>query len=265
MPTTAVDIEDRSLGEDIYSKADTPAKRLRKQLATDMETLNDRIDRAEEVQAATALQTGIVTVSGKDVDYTIDWGIPASHKIVLAGGDLWSAPTTADPMSTFRLLFDAVKNDSGKIPKDFFLGSDALNYLLRIDEFKELLDIKNISVGQIAPGKLTEKFLQYIGTLKYPNINLWEYSDIYEDPNSGIITPYVETNKVFCVGQGANLMSHYGAIKDLDALEKLNTWKVKRFAKSYKTNRPDARWVNVKASPLMAIHDELAVAVATVA
>lgn len=261
MVTTAQLYLNRQAGNTIYTGGETPTSRAQQQLGKDLRSLNQRIDRLEEVQAAEAIQTGKVTCIGEGINQIVDYQMSATHLPVLTGTDKWSDHTNSDPnadLSNWSLL---IQQDSGLVPNRAIMGIDAAQDYLRNDKVLKDLDTRRLQAGQIDVTALAENGVQFLGDVRRPGltVELYTYVEWYYDVVAKVEKPLINPDKVIFYNTGARAERHYGAIEDLDALSV-----TARFAKSWTTKDPSARWVMVQSAPLTAPHQIDAFLTATV-
>ncbi len=266
MITTAQDAFKREPGQNVYEVNDTAASRAQRILGKDLRELGERLDRLEELQCATALQTGVITVEGEGISDSIDFGLSASgaksgnsHLPTLAGTAKWSDRTNSVPLINLRDWVDTIEIDSGLGVADCIMGKAAAQDFVRNAEVKDLLDNRRIKMGEINPRKLKELGVTYWGYLEEPGIDIWEYSAYYYDKATRTTKTYVDTNKVILWGAGMYAKRHYGLIEDVEA-----NMVVDRFAKSWIEKDPSGRIVLLQSAPLMAPHQVDAILCATV-
>ena len=224
--------------------------------------LGERVDRLEELQAAQALQTGKILVKGEDVDDIIDFGFAPEQLPVLTNTAKWSDTTNSTPLDDLQKWHEETRKRSGLVPSMVLADSAAIRFLLKNKNVignTGLLSSFRVTLGQIDPQKMNAQGVKYWGYLQDPGIDLWSYDAYYEDPVSGLTVPYINPGTVLMIGEGARLTRHYGAIEDLGA-----TAQVSRFAKSWVTDDPSARWVMVQSAPLCVPHQIDAITCATV-
>ena len=261
MVTTAEEYLTRNAGDVIYT-ADTPEARAAKELGKNLRELGERVDRLEELQAAQALQTGKILVKGEDVDDIIDFGFAPEQLPVLTNTAKWSDTTNSTPLDDLQKWHEETRKRSGLVPSMVLADSAAIRFLLKNKNVignTGLLSSFRVTLGQIDPQKMNAQGVKYWGYLQDPGIDLWSYDAYYEDPVSGLTVPYINPGTVLMIGEGARLTRHYGAIEDLGA-----TAQVSRFAKSWVTDDPSARWVMVQSAPLCDPHQIDAITCATV-
>ncbi|MDX1602017.1 MAG: major capsid protein [Salinimicrobium sediminis] len=246
MTTTAQDFLKKQAGQTVYTPSQSAMARAEQQLGQDLAELDQMITRMEEKQAADLLSTGILAITGEGVDLTIDFLMPASHKITLAGGDLWSAGTS-NPLQDLREWRRLVRKDSGLVPTDVIMGESALDAFLANTAVTDQLDNRRIDLGNIDPQTLPEGAILY-GRIKDVNVTLWSYDEWYLD-ESGTEQPMIDPKEVLMVTRNARTSTNYGAIEDVEA-----NASVARFAKSWTTKDPSARWLLVQSAPMLALH-----------
>jgi len=249
MATNAQDFLTRNIGETIYGANDGPQQRAEKQLGADLAELDDMITRREETQASELLHTGIVTVTGEGYSETIDFGMPATHKITLTGNDLWTDTTNSDPLVDLRTWKRLIAQDSGLVPTDVIMGSDALDAFLNHPKVQNQLDTRRIDLGQITPAMLADGVTFY-GRIRDIGCDLWTYEEYYIDPATAPTEkPMIEVDKVLMLSRRARTSVNYGAIQDLRA-----NAAVPRFPKSWEEEDPSVRYLLVQSAPLLALH-----------
>lgn len=144
-------------------------------LARTISKFNYRIDRRREWMLAKMLFDGGFSYSQeKGIKFTVDYGIPASHKITLAGQDVWGTGTTRNPIED---IFDAkqlLKGDAGIEPTNVITTTEVLKLLMFDDNIRDLL--KKSTFGE---GDLFRDPKRVIGDLLGVGA-LETYDDIYE-------------------------------------------------------------------------------------
>lgn len=255
--TTAQDFLTRNLGDTIYGAGDGPQARAEKQLGKDLAELDDMITRLEELQASQLLHTGKVIVNGEGYSDEIDFALPPSHQVVLAGADLWSDGANSDSIGDLKTWKRIISKDSGLIPSDIIMGIDAMDAFVNHPKIKDVLDTRRIDLGQITP-ELLAGGVTYYGRLRELGIDMYAYEEYYLD-NAGNEQPLIDPKKVLMATMRARTSTNYGAIQDLKA-----NFAVPRFPKSWETEDPSVRWVMLQSVPLLALHQVDAFLVAQV-
>ena len=258
--TEAADlIKDRTAGDTIYDP-DAPGRdevRLAKQLSDG----ENQIARREEWMAAQGLVTGKVDVKGEGINYQIDFGMQASHKVTLSGNSLWSDVTNSYPIEDVSKWCDLVSED-GQVNADILiLGIDASAAFLKNKGVREQLDTRRITLGEIKPVMLA-KGVTYLGELYTDGgtVAVYRYAGSYVDDN-GSRQHYIPKGAAIVTSTQADFRRNFGAIADLDA----GLLSMMAFPKSWLTNDPSARHVLIQSAPLPAPHQIDAIVSATVA
>ena len=247
--THAQDFLNRELGQTIYSSSDGPMQRAEKQLGEDLAELDDMIVRREETQASELLHTGIVTVNGDGYSETIDFGMPATHKITLTGTDLWTDQTNSEPLTDMRVWKRLISKDSGLVPTDIIMGSSVIDAFLEHPKVRAQLDTRRIDLGQITPEMLPDG-VTYYGRIRDIGCELWTYEEYYIDPATAPTEkPMIEADKVLMMSRRAYTKRNYGAIQDLRANAAM-----KRFPKSWEEEDPSVRMLLLQSAPLLSLN-----------
>lgn len=258
MVTTAADLLHRQPGQILYSGGQTIESRAAAQLGKDLAELMDMIDRREEWMAAQALNAGTVamTIKGEtgDKTVTVDFQMAATHKITLAGTDVWSDQTNSNPVEDLQTWARLVRQDSGMNPTDVVLGSDASAAFIDHPKVQKLMDMRRVDVGEINPRQLPNG-VSYVGRLKAPSltVDVWTYDEWFVDDTTGTEGPAVPAKKVFMGSANAANHQLHAVIQDVEAIEGGQA-AVKRFPKSWIIKDPGARLLMVQSAPLMALN-----------
>lgn len=247
MVTTAADILKRQPGENIYGSK-SPTEKARIQLAKDLQYLNDRVTRAEEVQASQALFLGEVTVTNGD---KIAFGMDTTHKVTLTSTDLWTDTTNSKPLDKLRTWKQMLVKDSGLAPDFLLMGASAYTAFMNHPKTKDgsgaVSSIK-VTLGQINPQDLPNG-ATYVGYLTELGLDIYTYDDIYLGTNDAE-TAFVPTDKILMGSTRARMDRLYGAILDLKS-----DFEGERFAKSWEEEDPSARFIMMQSAPLLCPHD----------
>lgn len=158
--------------------------------------VDDKIMRAVELQASQILQTGTLTLIDKDGDtvYELDFAPKSTHFPTV--GAPWTG-VTADGLADLDALAEVIRADGKIDPNRLTFGESALRNFLRLDGVKEALDNRRIELGEVAPEMANSGATFYghiwIGVYRF---QMWVYPQSYEDPQTGAVTKYIDTNKV---------------------------------------------------------------------
>lgn len=250
-PFTPRDLMQRLPGETIYGSGLHPANRLSYKVGKGLAELRKTIVRREEWMAAQGLLTGKVVVIGEGVNDEVDFGMAASHKIVLAGEDKWDADTS-NPISDLVDWKQLIARDSGWTPTVAVCGSDVEKAILSNKKLLEVLDVRRVELGQIAPKDLPNG-VTYIGRVK--DIDFYGYAEWYADDETGDMTPVIPADKMILGHPGTRAIRHYGLIQDLDAMKRPIAAMVDYFPKTWSKNDPSVDWLMLQSAPLPVPHE----------
>lgn len=257
--TTAADLLKRTPGQTLYAGGQTIEQRAAIKLGADLADLMDMIDRREEWMAAQALDTGVITmiIKGESADKTVavDFLMSATHKVTLAGTDLWNDPES-DPIGDLQDWASKIRQDSGINPTKVVMGSAAASAFINnpnITGPKGILDNRRVEMGQINPQMLPNG-VAYIGHISAPmlDVDLYTYEEWYLDETTGLEVAMVPTNKVWMGSPQTANRTLYAVIQDMEAIEE-GSAAVKRFPKSWVPKNPSARHLMVQSAPLVAL------------
>lgn len=253
MKTTAVDFLRRLPGQNSYAEQPSSILLAAQQMGRDLATLEDMMIRREEYMAAQLLDTGIVTVTGDGVNATIDFKMPAAHKIAVGDIVAWDN-SSADPLENLREWCLLINTACGLVPDVCIMSPDVQKCFLDNEKLQKLMNMLKVNSGEIKPSLLPEKKASYLGYLSYPGMNLdvYSYTGSYVDDN-GVTQFYLPSKTVWLGCRTAHCIRQYGAVYDISA-DGQQTGGVKRLPKSWETNDPSCRWVQLKSSPLPCLH-----------
>lgn len=108
-----------------------------------------------ELARAEVLDTGKVTLNENGVMATVDYGRSSSHNVVLSGAALWSAPSTATPITNLRAWHSTYRIDNGTPAGAVLMGETAINNLLVNAEVRSMVaNVVNVSPSIITRPQL---------------------------------------------------------------------------------------------------------------
>lgn len=257
MRTGAEDLLNRLAGTHIYDPTSSPAVRAAQQLGEDLAELQNRIIRKIEWNAASVLDTGVISIVGEGVNYSIDFGMSAAGHIVNAD-TMWDQ-VGADPLADLAEWIKTIEEDSGLSPDYCIFGSSALTQFLEDEKVQKLMDMLKVNVGQIDPRKLGDG-VTFVGTLKHPGvfIDIYHYSEIYEDDN-GDKQDLVPAKHVWLCNSKAYTTLFFGPIYNLRIGQEMgiqggNVSGFDFIPSSWINDNPSARNLMLESSPLCAMH-----------
>jgi hypothetical protein len=212
---TTLDLYDRVLGAQGNAQAPLFAALLNR-VADRLGLLQDKIERAIELQCAQVIETGIVGLKNGD---QIDFRRKAGSVVDDGAGQYFA--DNIDPFAKFEAgcKFLREVGKSGDPIFNAILGSTALanllantKFLARQNQFNMALDavqgpVRNAQTGSTFHGIITA------GSYK---VQLWAYPQVYEDPNNAnAITPYINPKKVTLLPLNPRFKLAYAAVPQL--------------------------------------------------
>lgn len=241
--TTAADIQKRSMGENIYSNK-TADERAAEKLVKDLRDLDEMITRREEVMCAQAIFDGEIEVKGDGVDHVITFG--HKNRETLSGTDLWNTATSKklDDLKRWRRIVQ----QTGFVNTDHVIMSeDVADEILKDEHLLKLLNIRNLSVGQINISELPSgaTYLGYLAEVGH----LYSYSAYYFDEESESTKPMIPKGTLALLSSETDFSMGYAAItliKDSD----FETYVSERVPDSWNEKRPDRKLLQISSKPL---------------
>jgi hypothetical protein len=238
-------------------------------LGWELQDLSDRISRREEWMLSQLLDTGSISISGDGINETVDYEMPAGHKITLTGNDLFSS-ANSDPIALFTAWQRLVQKDGKMGPADFaIMGRDVRDAFLAHPKISpnatSVLNTLRVDLGVINPNSLPNG-AEFLGTLKgLGGLNLYAYNEYYEDDN-GNIQDMMPADKIYIGFSRARNIFAYGAIQDVQSptsagnasrlpkgipsLPRNNTYAMSRYPKTWFTEEPSAQILMMQSAPL---------------
>lgn len=243
----------RQIGERIggqYSAAEREMLNLQFELTDQIDMINRRL----EWMAASALQTGTVTVTGEGYEtQVVDFGRSSDLTIALSGADKWpetveAGKTNTKPSADIEDWAQRMLKESGAVATDIVFTTKSWK-AFRLDT-----SVKDSAItfpalspfgNQINPGAQIKTGAVYKG--RWGNYDLWVYNDWFIDPLDGKEKPMIADGSV--IMSGADLMGTraFGAIID----PAFNYGTMAYAPKSWLQHDPAQRFIMVQSAPLV--------------
>lgn len=243
----------RQIGERIggqYSAAEREMLNLQFELTDQIDMINRRL----EWMAASALQTGTVTVAGEGYEtQVVDFGRSSDLTIALSGADKWpetveAGKTNTKPSADIEDWAQRMLKESGAVATDIVFTTKSWK-AFRLDT-----SVKDSAItfpalspfgNQINPGAQIKTGAVYKG--RWGNYDLWVYNDWFIDPLDGKEKPMIADGSV--IMSGADLMGTraFGAIID----PAFNYGPMAYAPKSWLQHDPAQRFIMVQSAPLV--------------
>lgn len=206
---TELDLYDRMMGTGELSIAEFT--QFMESMSDKLQLLIAKIERAYELQCASVLETGILTLNSGE---TIDFGRKAGSLVANAVGNTW-ATGTVDPYANLEAGANFLRTDGksqGAVVNVIF-GATAWQHFCNNTIVKERADIRNFSldnvrtpqknsVGGVLHGECT------IGSYR---AQLWTYPEYYEN-SGGTMTPYLNPKKVIMLPEAPRFTMAFAAV-----------------------------------------------------
>lgn len=235
----------RHAGDTIFADGSTQSEAAAREVALQLQALNDEVANAEEYLASLAIQ-GVITYSTPDeASYTINMNKPAGNTIVL--GTFWDqggATPLTNVMQARRTMHDEVNLN----PMVAVLGSEAADTFLESPEIRDLLDPRRLDSGPIT---ITQDIQDNGGMFmgRFMGIDWWAYTREVEVGGSSVPLIRPKYAEFLNVSSAAQHVMFYGGIADLDANEG-GTIATRRFSKSWRLPDPSSQQILVSSRPL---------------
>jgi hypothetical protein len=218
------------------------------ELAEDLMELQNKIERAVELQCAQIMQTGIITLnSNTDIDFKRK---AASIVAYNAANDF--SVNTVDPSAVIRTGCEFIRQ-KGKSQGGTFnsiLGGEALNALINNDIIKERGDVRDYDLMNIREPQRNAVGATLHGQLSCGayKVNLWTYPEYYDNA-SGTSTPYIDPKKVIVMPESPKFTLAYAAVPQLienGTIPQRGAYLVQEFMDRKKT----AHEIHIKSAPV---------------
>lgn len=224
---------------------------LAARIAKDLMYLQDMVVRREEYQAVQALFTGQSVITGDGFNDTIDFKMPANHKITKTSPNLWTE-AAADILADLRSYRRQIQQDSGLSPNTVVVGQTVANAILTSaggqGTNKSLygqLDTRRLELGQLGFNPV-DFGVNYLGTV-LGDLDIYEYNAWYDDGTTEQVL--VPSDKLLMGSTMARATRMYGAIEDEefgDGLVEARWW-----PKTWTVPDPSRRFLMLQSAPLM--------------
>ena len=186
---------------------------LIQQTAEDMQDNIDRIERAEELQRAQALLTGIITLNNGD---NIDFQRKAASLVAYANDHAWDN-SAVNPgkilVQGCEFLVTEGNADPGMV-FDVIMGSDAMNNLRDHPLFQKDNDVKNYHFGDLTTGIVSRNGMTPQGSWSRGNyrFNFWGYEGYYDSATTSNLK-YMDSKSIIVLPQNLDFKMFYGGTK----------------------------------------------------
>lgn len=177
------DVMQRVAGEAIGGGI-SPAERQNRLKARQIARIDDMITRREEAMIGEMITSGTITIAGDGVSDRVDFstlGWTLTDDITDGSQD-WDA-ATSEKLKNLRAWKHDVYHACGIVPDTVIMGSDAAEAFLADTDVLNVLDKRNVSVGQIEYRDLGGA--EYLGNIF--GLALFAYSDGYVNDQNATV------------------------------------------------------------------------------
>ena len=199
-------------GETIYG-GKSPDERRAELLANSLRDFEEQITRREEIMCIEALFNGKVLVEGEGVKDEITYGTINT----ITPTTLWSNLAGADIIADLSAAINDIGEKTGLRPEMIVVDPVAASYIMNNEKLKNLLDLRNYNIGELAPKDLPSGAM-YVGTLAPFGLPIYSYQNQVSTLNADGKT--LTTKKLIPEGTvllaPSNNVMHYGAAADVE-------------------------------------------------
>lgn len=246
---TVDDLNTRLIGESIVSTK-TPAQREAEILANDLSEMTEMIDRREELMVRDLLLTGKVIVKGY-VDYAdknfveqeINYGEGIKYNITKK----WNTPDS-DIYEDLRLMRLEIIQKSGKAPTTLVLSSDLVTVLLGDEKLSEVLDKRNIYLGEINP-VIKNETTTFIGRISALGLDIYSYDEVFYNEETGKDEPMMPEKTVIMCSSNMGSM-YYGLVTQMEQDGKFMSYEGDRVPKIWNDFANDQKMARITSRPV---------------
>lgn len=220
-PLTIDDLNKKGFGENLFSDR-TPAQRQAEILAQDLRDFDEMHTNREEYMAAKCMfengyvlrQYGDKYGSSEYEEYELKFYSEGRNPATYIPGVNWNQSSSDKLADLYQMILMLIT--VGNAASEALLGADAADALLSDSKIKELLDLKNYNIGQIAPVQLPQG-AALLGRLNVRGhmIDLLTYNETYIDEQTGKVTPFVPAKSICLTAPGAGKLLR-GAVTQIE-------------------------------------------------
>jgi hypothetical protein len=209
----AFDMIQRQPGQNPFQSPDYGANAVRQAFEIFRKAEN-KIRRSVELMASQVLATGQLTLlnaAGVAV-YALNFQPKATHFITT--GTTWATDgATGDPLSDLAALADVVRQDGKSNPDVLIMGTSAFQRFIANTKVQAALNLRRGEFIEMAPqargsGSTFQGWV-WIGHYRF---EVWTYNGFYAHPQTGTLTPFVNTDHVLMLSSNGRLDLTFGAI-----------------------------------------------------
>jgi hypothetical protein len=238
----------RRPGQQVFPSRAEQSSGMQQYLSLQLQRLSDLATNAEEYLCAQAIR-GTITYSVTDEE-AFQVSYPKSAGNIITLSTFWddATPANVEIEQDFLTAKQVVSEAVGLQPGAVILGSEAMEYFIRVLKSQEIMDKLHYMPGDVT---LTNQFSNdgaiFLGS--FSGIPVYGYNRQVEV--NGTMTDLIRPKyaEFVCTSPAAENVLYYGAIADDSAVEG-GTFVTERFSKSWKSEDPSQRYVLLHTRPL---------------
>lgn len=150
----------------------------------DLDNLIMSVRDRQEAMRIEALSTGAIVLNENGLKMTLDYGMPADHKVTLTSTAKWDAPTTATPLDNIQAWVQKIVDDTGVSPTRALTSNKVVANLLKNTAIRQMIWGDNGATRAISLMQLN----QQLTSMGLPIIGVYDAQTRIEDPNTGTKT-----------------------------------------------------------------------------
>lgn len=184
------------------------------QVADNLRMLQDKIERAYELQCSQVLETGIVTLNAGT---NIDFKRKTASIVNLGSGNYWTG-AAVDPSTALEAGANFLRQ-TGKsqgATYNMICGGTAFQALVNNAVLQKRADIKNYSLEAVAMPQRNSVGASLHGQISAGayKFNIWSYPEFYDNASS-VSTPYINAKKVILLPEQPRFTLGFAAVPQL--------------------------------------------------
>jgi len=188
---------------------------LMTKIATDFGRLQDKIDRGIEWQASEILQKGKIEFSifaGILGDSVADIDFEMSTDLFPLAVATWAG--ASDKFADLEALADKIREKGLVDPDNIIFGRAAWREFQADANVRAELDNRRIEKGVIQPSPIQGNGMKRIGRFSIGDYEytFWLYTGRYNHPETGVLTRYIDDNKVIMYASDADRRRYHAGV-----------------------------------------------------
>jgi hypothetical protein len=218
--------------------------------------LRETIERTIELMCSMVLENGEIIAPGTGI--VIDYKRKAESMVDLGAGNYWD-DAGVDPYLSLEAS-GVFMRTKGKVQGSSFnliLGSECMPALKSNAKFLSQQNLFNMKLDDFVGPQRNSKGANLHGFLTTDNYKfyVWTYPEYYQDPNTNVMTPYINPKKAIVLPEGFTGFTAFGAVPQvvtsMGGLGKMIVPKSGNFVMSDNVDE-EARthYYNVESAPL---------------